>query len=368
MPIYPYDKGGKEHYYYAFEVKDRNGKRKTIKKRGFTGKKQAREAERLARLEWEKGTYVDLSKITYEEYAWDWLSKKQDISRKTRLNNEGHLRNHIIPVIGHLLLQKINVYHIEELIQSMQDKGLAAGTIKKIYNLAQTSFNSAMSKKLINENPFVLVEKSFKPKTGKAKVDYWTKEEVKQFLDSLDHRRRIIFILAIYTGMRQGEILGLRWREIDFDNRQIRVKQIMDFDGTIEQRVKTHEGYRTISISSFVLSELKKHRAVMLQEKLSSEEYFDHDLVVCQKNGMPASKTNFHKFWKRQLRKSGVREIRFHDLRHTCASLLFSIGTHPKVVQELLGHSSIKITMDTYSHMLPNMQSEAVEALDEILK
>lgn len=368
MPIYPYEKGGKEHYYYAFEVKDKNGKRKVIKKRGFTGKKQAREAERAARLEWEKGVYVDPSKMTYEEFVKDWLEKKQDINKKTRYVHGNNLKNHVLPEIGHIPLQKINVTHIESLIRSMQAKGLASGTVRKIYNTVQTSFNSAYTRDLINKNPFTSLDKSAKPKAGKAKVNYWTKEEVKQFLDSVEHRRKIIFILAIYTGMRAGEILALHWREVDFDNRQIRVKNIMDFDGTIEERVKTDGGYRTISISPYVLSELKKHRAKILQEQLSAEEYFDHDLVVCQKNGLPASKTNLHKFWKRQLKKSGVREIRFHDMRHTCASLLFSIGTHPKVVQELLGHASIKITMDTYSHMLPNMQSEAVQALDNILR
>jgi integrase len=368
MPIYPYDKSGKEHWYYAFEVKDEKGKRKTIKKRGFKGKTEARKAEAEARVAWEKGTHIDASRMLYSDYVIKWLENKQDISKKTRITNEGHLKNHIIPSLGHLPLQKIRVDHIESFIKSIQVKGLAPGTVKKIFNLVQTSFNAAERKELISKNPFNLLDKSSKPKAGKPKVDYWTKEEVKQFLNGFEHRNKIIFTLAIYTGMRQGEILALRWRDVDFEAKQLRVRQILDYDGKIEERVKTDAGYRSVTLSNHVLTELKKHRTVILQEKLSCEEYFDNDLVVCQQNGKPVSKSNFHKFWVRRLAKSEVRRIRFHDLRHTCASLLFSINTHPKVVQELLGHQSIKITMDTYSHMLPNMQEDAVNELDEMLK
>lgn len=368
MPIYEYEKNGKAAYYYAFEVKDDKGKRKTIKKRGFKGKKEARDAEALARTEWLKGSYVDPTRIIYEDYIKEWLENKQDINKKTRYVNEGHLRNHIIPELGHLPLQKINVVHIEKFIKTLQDKKLADGTIKKIYNIVQTSFNSAIKKELLIKNPFSLLDKSSKPRSGTPKVDYWTKDEVKAFLSGFEHRNKIIFILAIYTGMRQGEIMALRWRDVDFENKMLRIRQILDFDGKIEERVKTDAGYRSVTVSEKVLSELKKHRSMIIQEKLIAEEYVDHDLVVCQTNGKPSSKTNFHKFWMRQLNKTGVRKIRFHDLRHTCASLLFSANVHPKVVQELLGHKSIKVTLDTYSHMMPNMQSDALKALDEMLK
>ncbi|MGG3925653.1 tyrosine-type recombinase/integrase [Metabacillus fastidiosus] len=368
MPIYPYDKGGKEHWYYAFEVKDHNGKRKTIKKRGFKGKTEARNAEAAARTEWNKGTYIDPSTLLYKDYVTDWLKNKQDISDKTRITNEGHIKNHINPILGEIPLQKINIMHIEKFIQSMQEKGLSQGTVKKIFNFVQTSFNSAYRKEIIAKNPFALLDKSSKPRPGRARVDYWTKEEIKIFLESVDHRNKIIFILAIYTGMRQGEILGLRWRDVDFENAQIRIRQTLDYKGEIQEKVKTDAGYRSISASESLLAELKKHRTLIEKEKLAAEEYFDHDLVVCRKNGRPTCVTNFHRFWKRRTKKVNVRQIRFHDLRHTCASLLLSSNIHPKIVQEMLGHSSIKVTMDTYSHLMPNMQKDAVAALDELLK
>lgn len=380
MPIYPYKKkDGKEFYRYAFEVKDKLGKRKTIKQDGFKGKKEARDAELDARTAWKKGIHVDLSKSTYGEYITTWLKNKQDISEGTRYTNEGQLTNYIIPELGHILLQKVNVTNIEEFIQAMQTKKmkngkpLSSGTIKKIFNLVQTSFKAATKKELISRNPFDLLEDAAKPRVEDVQIDYWSKEEVKRFLGGFDDRLKIIFLLAIHTGMRRGEILGLRWKDIDFDNAMISIRQIQGFKGRMKDGAKTTAGDRSISISPSLLSELNKHRLVIESEKRwfkqeSGKKYSDNDLVACQKDGRAVSWGNFHKFWVRRLDKLKVRHIRFHDLRHTCASLLLSGGVHPKVVQELLGHSSIKVTLDLYSHTMPNMQSDAVKALDQMLK
>ncbi|MBD0381308.1 tyrosine-type recombinase/integrase [Paenibacillus sedimenti] len=369
MPIYEYQKGGKAHYYYAFEVKDASGERKTIKKRGFTGKKEARAAEAEARVSWEKGNYIDPSTMLYGEYVKNWLANKQDISDQTRATNDGHLKNHIIPEIGQIPLQKVNVTHIEGMVKKLQEKGLAPGTVKKIYNLVQTSFKDAAIKELIVKNPFNLLADGSKPRAKKASVDYWTVDEVREFLGGFEHRLKILFILAIYTGMRRGEILGLRWKDVDFDNGQIRISQILAFKGKIKDGAKTTAGNRSISIPPVVVAELKKHRTVVIQEKWEAKDnYKDNDLVICGKDGRPVSWSNFHKFWIRRLEKApNLRKIRFHDLRHTCASLLLSAGTHPKIVQELLGHSSIKVTLDLYSHMMPNIQADAVKNLEKML-
>ncbi len=374
MPIYPYTKGGKEHYYYAFEVKDRNGKRKTIKKRGFKGKTECRLAEAEAKVAWENGSFIDPSKMLYKEYVENWLENKQDISPETRDTNEGHLRNHIVPVLGHIPLQKITVLDIENLLIALKNKRnknnkpLADGTIKKIFNLVQTSFKSALRKELIKKNPFDLLDNGSKPKVSKPKVDYWTVDEVKTFFSKLEHRQKIMFVLAIHTGMRRGEILGLRWRDIDFKTRQIRISKSLSAKQGLKDRVKTTSGYRSITVSPLVAKELKQHKAVINQEQLASKDYQDNDLVVCQEDGQPVSISNFPKFWRRIVNNTGMRYIRFHDLRHTCASLLLSAGIHPKIVQELLGHKSIKVTLDKYSHMMPNMQEDAAKAMEKMLK
>lgn len=368
MPIYEYIKSGKPHYYYAFEVKDQNGKRKTIKKRGFKGKKEARLAESEARLEWEKGTYIDPSKVTFGEYIINWLENKNDISPETRHTNEGHLRNHIIPELGQIPLQKVKVSHIEDFIKKLKKKDISDATVRKIFNLVQTSFKSAARREMIAKNPFDLMDNGSKPTIRKSTVDYWTAEEVKHFFSVLDHRQKIMFVLAIYTGMRRSEILGLRWKDIDFNSKQLRIYNSLRPQQGLTRNVKTEAGFRTITFSSIVKTELEKHRELINTEKeIFGDEYEDNDLVVCQPNGKEVVLGNFTRFWKNIIKNTGMRYIRFHDLRHTCASLLLSAGVHPKVVQEQLGHSSIRVTMDKYSHMMPNMQAEAADALEKLL-
>lgn len=407
MPVYEYKKGGKTHYYYSFEVKDRSGNRKTIKQRGFTGKTAAKDAERDARVAWKKGQHVDPSSLTIGDYIVKWLSEKQDVSDETRKTNEGHIQNHIIPLIGGIKVQEFNIRDIKEFIKALNTREIAKesvkrksvakkasqsgeaseevmilskGTVKKIFNLVQTCFESARIEEVIISNPFNSLDKKSKPQTEKVKIDYWTKEEVKMFLSKVDHRLRLMFVLAIYTGMRRGELLGLRWKDVDFENSRVSIQQTLKPYGKLKAGGKTQNATRSVSLSPSVLAELKAHRAASIKErweemqkvtgdelKALQERYDKLDLILCQPTGEPVSLGNFNKFFKRMLNKTNMRVIRFHDLRHTCASLLLGSGAHPKIVQELLGHASIKITLDTYSHMLPNMQEDALKTLDKFL-
>lgn len=369
MPIYPYTKKGKEHWYFAFEVKDHNGKRKTIKQRGFTGKTAARNAEREARVAWEKGDYIDPSKTTFGEYMKEWLENKQNMTEHTRYTNVSYFNNHIMPTLGHIPLQKVNVAHIEKFIKSLRDKGLSDGTVKKIYALSRTAMKAAATKEMITKDPFTLLDDSDKPYVKHQNINYWTKEEVKKFLSSFEHRYKIAFTLAIYTGMRQGEILGLKWDEVDFDNNQIRVRNTLTFKKKLKDGAKSSSGNRSISVSDFVMKELRKHKALMAQEGLINAKTKSKDkLVIHSTNGNPVDSSTLRVLFKRICDENKIRKIRFHDLRHTCASLLLQAGVHPKVVQEMLGHSSIKITLDTYSHLLPNMQNDAAKTLEQMLK
>lgn len=367
MPVYKDNKIKTNPYYYAFEVKDPDtGKRKTIKKRGFKTKKLAELAEAEARLQWERGVYIKDSDLTFGEYIIHWIENKQNLSEQSRYNNLNHIKNHIIPLIGHVKLSKLNVFIIEKFIKGLQERNLADSTIRKIYNIVNTSLNAAVKKELIYKNPTTALESA--PVVTKKKVDYWTADEVKQFLGSFEHRQKIIFELAIYTGMRMGEILALPISDIDLENKRIYIRQTLTANRKIKSGSKTMSGNRSISIPDFLVEKIKAHIEMIKREKeMYGEEYNKENLLICSTAGTPQSKQNLTKMWYLLLKKAGVRRIRFHDLRHTCASLLLSIGTHPKVVQELLGHSSIKITLDLYSHMMPNMQSEAVNALSDLL-
>jgi integrase len=386
MPIYPYTKKNKEHYYYAFEVKLPNGKRKTIKKQGFTSKKDAKEAERLARVEWDQQAYIDTSKLTVYQYLQEWLKTKKNLSEDSRNVYTFIINKHLITGFGEVLLQKATVHDLKKFINKLSEGDLSESTVKKIYNVVQTAFNTATKEELINKNPFTLLDNGTKPVAKKSVADFWTKDEVKEFFVKYDKseepRMKLLYTIAIYTGMRRGEILGLTWKNIDLDNGVIRISQTLTPSG-IKKGAKTSTSERSVTVSAHVMSELKKHRVAMIQERWEMmdkykgtpeivnelRKYYDEeDLVICQPNGKPINVSRFTQNWSSLIQRLGVRKIRFHDLRHTCASLLFSADTHPKVVQELLGHASVKITMDIYSHMLPNMQKQAVETLDRLLK
>ncbi|MBP1156745.1 MULTISPECIES: site-specific integrase [unclassified Paenibacillus] len=208
-----------------------------------------------------------------------------------------------------------------------------------------------------------------KPKVSRKEMNYWTPDEAKTFLKSINkHRLRIIFVLAIHCGMRQGEILGLRLSDIDLEKRKIQIRHILTFKKQLQVGAKTNAGNRSITISPVVAEEIRRRIVMIKEEKLAAgERYEDNGFLVCSKYGTPLSKANCSAVWKRMLKKTNMRIIRFHDLRHTCASLLMSLDIHPKIVQEQLGHSSIKITLDTYSHLMPNMQAEAATALEKLL-
>jgi integrase len=244
----------------------------------------------------------------------------------------------------------------------------ADGTIKKIFNVINTALNQAEKMQLVTRNVASLIDR---PQVKRAELKVWDIEECKKFLNEVRNKTRyyIPFFLAIYTGMRQGEILGLRWSDIDFENMVIRIRQTLSHDGKkFKAGAKTSSGNMAIAISTNTLSILKKHRLVIAQEKLNlGAMYSDHNLVVCTQNGMPLLPRSLSTFWGKLLKIIDVPKIKFHDLRHTSASLMLLQGVHPKVVSERLGHASIQLTLDTYSHLMPNMQKDAAKGLDHML-
>ena len=209
------------------------------------------------------------------------------------------------------------------------------------------------------------------PKIVAEKFRVWDEGQLRTFLEvAKSHRLYIAFLLAATTGMRQGEILGLRWQDIDFDKAILSVTQAIarDHHGFMVSEPKTSSSRRTIALPSNVIRSLKQHRKLQWSEMLAAKSYEDHGLVVQTLVGTPVSPRNFARVWYSLLKRAGVPRIRFHDLRHTHATLMLKQGVHPKIVSERLGHSSVQITLDTYSHLLPNMQAAAAEGFGKLLE
>jgi integrase len=177
--------------------------------------------------------------------------------------------------------------------------------------------------------------------------------------------------LAITTGLRRGELLGLRWKDVDLERETLRVGRALVREGgrhTLGE-TKTKRGRRQINLTSRTVNALKGHRKKQLEEKLRlADLYKDHGLIFASGVGTPVNPENLVKrSFKPLLEGAGLHEIRFHDLRHTCATLLLGRGVHPKIVQELLGHATIAMTLDTYSHYLPSMGDQATGAMRDAL-
>jgi integrase len=200
-----------------------------------------------------------------------------------------------------------------------------------------------------------------------------TPEQTKRLVEFVsEDRLAALYVLAVTAGLRQGELLGLKWEDVDLDHAILRVKRTLlgIKDGKpVFGTPKTAKGRRSVKLTAKAVEALEKHRERQIEERKQLVKLWrDCDLVFPTRVGTPISRHNLvTRSFKPLLVRAGLPDIRFHDLRHTCATLMLVVGTNPKVVQEMLGHANVSITLDTYSHLLPNMQGEAVGRLDNLL-
>ena len=257
---------------------------------------------------------------------------------------------------------------------SLRDgKGLAPSTVRNhIHAPLRRALKSAVRWNLIPTNPADAVEP---PKVTQPDIKVWSADEVRTFLEHAHSQSTqtlyTIFLTAVTTGMRRGELLGLRWANIDFEHgtAAIRHSLVRDARGRLHMHEpKTKAGRRSVALSSMLLTALRRHRAGQAAQRLQlGQTYEDADLVFADERGRPLRPRSVTRKFKLLAEEAKVESIRFYDLRHTHATLMLTQGVHPKIVSERLGHSSVSITLDTYSHVLPNLQHAAAEALSEVL-
>lgn len=260
--------------------------------------------------------------------------------------------------------------HIQKFYSNKINEGLSAEYVRYMHSILRSSLNQAVKWKMISSNPASLADP---PKLTHKEKGTWTIQEANQFLSHTfqDDLLHVAYLLAIYTGMRQGEILGLRWKDCDLEKGQISICQTLSrtSKGLVFQEPKTKSSRRVIAITDEIVSALKKHKARQNRNKLLlGEAYEDHNLVVCTSKGTPIIPSNFRRHFIRMIKESGVPKIRFHDMRHTHATIMLQLGEHPKVVSERLGHSRTSVTLDTYSHVIPNIQADAAKKFSNALK
>ena len=221
---------------------------------------------------------------------------------------------------------------------------------------------------MIGTNPVLAV---IRPKFKRKEMKTLSDSQVRTLLSFAEGDRfEVLFWLAVTTGLRQGELLGLKWSDIDWTGRRIGVqRQVQRLrGGLVFSEPKTAAGRRVIALGVLTIEKLRRHQNLQTEEKQAAKHYWkENDMIFPSSTGTPMDPSNLYHNFKRMLKRAGLPDIRFHDLRHTAATLMLQQGTHPKIVQERLGHSDISMTLNTYSHVLPGMQDEAAGKLDELL-
>lgn len=357
---------------YRFDAGIIDGKRKRPSKGGFKTKKECENALRDAMHKYENGGYIEPKKVTFESFIEEYLQYIKLNRKVTTYNRYNELINkYLIQKLGALSIANITPYHIENMLQDIRESNtISSSTLQAIYALLNSILNRALKLKVIISNPCFSVDR---PKREKKIYNTLKTNEINALLNKLDldseydYMFYIALRLTIELGLRRGELSGLQWNNIDFDSNKISIVNNMVYsNGHIYMNTpKTPESIRTVIASKGImdlLSQLKKKQAY--QEKQQGRFYLKNDwdnLVMIWFNGHyihPMYYTNKIKKYS---------SIRWHDLRHTNATLLLQGGVSAKIVQQRLGHKDISTTLNIYSHVNDDMQRDALEKLNNVL-
>jgi integrase len=339
-----------------------------------------RDAQReLARLlhETNTGSYVEPARMTVGEFLDRWLADyaKAKVLPKTFERYQEMIDGHIRPALGSYLLPKLAPLHIqsfysEALASGRKDGrgGLSAQSVVHFHRLLHKALAQAVKWQLLARNPVDAVEP---PRAERQEMRALDEDETARLLGLLEGNRLYIpALLAVTTGLRRGEILGLRWGDVDLAAGTLTVQQPLEQtkDGLRFKSPKTHRSRRSLALPAMAIEGLRSHRASQAEERLAlGAAWKEHGLVCPCRDGAAWAPDTRSTAFAAFVRWSGVKPFRFHDLRHSHATHLLRAGVHPKVVSERLGHSSVGITLDTYSHVLPGMQQDAVRLIDGAL-
>lgn len=351
-----------------------------LKRKSFYGKTRKEVADKIAQVlqEVRTGTYIEPAQTTFGEWLDKWLTgyKKGRLKAGTYQSYEMLADVHIKPVLGKIPLAKLQAHMLQAFYNEKLENGRADGKgglstrgVRYLHAIIRQALQQAVKEGLLARN----VADATSPPTIKNKqMRPLTEEELLAFFGvARNDRLFAAYVLAATTGLRRGELLGLCWDCVDLEHGVITVQRqlLVLKDGlSLEETTKSKSGRRSIVLTGDAVRELKTYRKRQLQEKLLlGEAYQDNGLVFCKEDGSPLRPEEFTKRFQRHLEKAGLPKVRLHDLRHTHASLLLARGVHPKVVQERLGHSSITMTLDLYSHLTPGLQEAAAATLNGLL-
>ena len=341
-------------------------------KGGFATRKDCQAAMNRLLVAVEQQSYSAPTKATVREYLTrEWLPAVKATIRPSTYNSYvQHVECHICPHIGSLKLAKLTGSQVNTLYAKLAEsgsgngrKGLSPQTIRHVHACLHKACQDAVRWGHISRNPLDAADPPRKSGDGTKEMRTWSKEQLKAFLAAVhDDRLCPLWHLIAMTGMRRGEAIGLRWQDVDLENARLSVRRALVPTNreVVISEPKTAKGRRVVALDPVTVEVLKSQAARQLEEQqLWDDAWVDSGLVFTAENGDALDPESVSRYFRQAVKKALLPTIRLHDLRHTHATLALQAGVHPKVVSERLGHATVSITLDTYSHAIPAMQEEA---------
>jgi integrase len=360
-------------WFFAHDVPDVSGKRRQIRRGGFASAADTRAALEDSLLATGHGVRVqEQRRLTVAAYLEAWLERKKDIGRfrpSTALHTNQHLRDYWIPLLGHYRLGDLTVDDVDRALASIRrqptrKKRLSPSSVLRIHATLRSALNDAVRRRMIPYNPAALAE--LEP-SRRPKVRPWEPEELGAFLDfTATHRLGVLFEVLAMTGLRRGEIVGLRWGDVDLERRVLWVRQAVvqvGYESVVGPPKTTSGEERRVDLDAATAGSLIAHRLRQDDERAAfGAAHEDHDLVFAREDGSCLKPEVVSKTFRKLVAGAGLRRVRLHDLRHGQASIMLAAGVDMTVVSKRVGHSGIRITSDTYAHLLEGVGRQAAEA------
>ncbi|MED4292438.1 tyrosine-type recombinase/integrase [Priestia megaterium] len=370
-------KKAKSGYTWSFTIEtgvdQLTGKRKQTTRRGFATKKEAENAAKELSTQLENGLNIVDNKMTLNQFLPKWLemAAKRKVRETTFDNYQRAVNVRILPILGHVGLTDLNGPVCQKFFNHLVDEGLSERYIKYIYTVLNGALEKAIDWDLLLKNPLRKVDI---PRGRRRKYVVWTKEELIRFLQFSKIENvpySALFFVCGYTGLRRGEMLALKWQDINFEKGTLHVQRNLIYrEGNFSYGpLKTESSNRVIKLDDETLRVLSQHKKRQSELKLLyGPRYSQEDLIFCREDGQAIYPRTMTTIFNRVIKKAEVPKIRFHDLRHTHATLLLEAGVSLKEVQERLGHSSIKMTGDIYAHVTDEMKSNTSKKFSEYMQ
>jgi integrase len=341
--------------------------RRQIRRSGFRTKTEAEAALARALVELEDGSRTDDRRTSVSGYLDEWLAaRKVDLRPTTWRSYEGHVRLYLRPYLGHLRLGELRTAHVESAYATIRQlkasRPLKPVTLRRVHATLLSALNEAVRRRLIAHNPAVHARLE---RTERPKPRVWDADTVGAFLSAV-HADRLyaLFHLAVLRGLRRGELCGLRWVDVDLDAGVLHVRQqIVQLGYAVALgSPKTRSGTRSVALDVGTMGALRDHRRRQRDEQgVAASAWVDSGLVFTREDGTALHPEYVTRHFARLVRRADLPMIRLHDLRHTAATLALAAGVEMVVVSRQLGHSSLSITADTYTHVLPVVAADAAE-------